>query len=71
MKKYNLEFFAWNGENIDKPIKTIDDVGYTVDHIEGEYNKWENRKKFKCVPDWKTLEKYKNNYKEWYDENME
>tara|TARA_Y100001963_G_C6690432_1_gene404366 strand:- start:355 stop:1068 length:714 start_codon:yes stop_codon:yes gene_type:complete len=69
-KKYNLEFFTWNGENMEKPIKTTGDTGYTVNHIEKDYTKWEKRN-FPMKPDWDMLEYYKNNYEEWYSENME
>ena len=67
LKKYNLKLFHWYSFFFnDKANKEI----YTTYNIEENYKSYENKKVFHTKPDWDILKQYRNNYKEWYNENM-
>tara|TARA_B100000287_G_scaffold421940_1_gene463278 strand:+ start:390 stop:1091 length:702 start_codon:yes stop_codon:yes gene_type:complete len=63
LKEYNLNLWHWNGNN-DRFKKSY----YTDETTEREHKKWEKRDGLK--PNWVKLEQYRNNYEEWYSENM-
>lgn len=64
LKEYDLKMWHWNGNN-----EKIRGGHYTDKTTESEHTKWEKRDGLK--PNWVKLEQYRNNYEEWYSENME
>jgi FkbM family methyltransferase len=67
LKKYDLKLWSWNGSNMEKPIRGN---YYRVEGRKSAFERWEKMDRWDLKPDFKPLEKYENNYEEWYSENM-